>query len=74
MVCKYVYDRLLFELIFSLDFYKEFFRELGFMVLVIKDLKEYLNKSYELLFQLVLVKYLELSVVYDQMCKVIKIN
>lgn len=50
MVCKYVYDRLLFELIFSLDFYKEFFRELGFMVLVIKDLKEYLYKSYELLF------------------------
>ena len=74
MARKYVYDRLLFEPIFSLDSYKEFLRELGFMVLVTKDLKEHLHKSYELLSQLALAKYPELSAAYDQTCKAIKTN
>ena len=74
MARKYVYDRLLFEPIFSLDSYKEFLQELGFMVLVTKDLKEHLHKSYEFLSQLALAKYPELSAAYDQMCKAIKTN
>ncbi|WP_293077307.1 class I SAM-dependent methyltransferase [Okeania sp. SIO3B5] len=45
---KYVYDRLLFEPIFSLDSYKDFLGQLGLMVLAAKDLKEHLHKSYEL--------------------------
>ena len=74
MARKYVYDRLLFEPIFSLDSYKEFLSELGFMVLATKDLKEHLHKSYELLSQLALAKYPELSAAYDKMCEAIKTN
>ncbi|NET25264.1 methyltransferase domain-containing protein [Okeania sp. SIO1I7] len=74
MARKYVYDRLLFEPIFSLDSYKEFLSELGFMVLATKDLKENLHKSYELLSQLALAKYPELSAAYDKMCEAIQTN
>ncbi|MGD1700326.1 hypothetical protein [Dapis sp. BLCC M229] len=69
---KYVYDRLLFEPIFSLDSYKDFLAQLGFMVLATKDLKEHLHKSYGLLSQLALPQYPELSAAYDQMCEAIQ--
>lgn len=72
MARKYVYDRLLFEPIFSLNSYKEFLSELGFMVLATQDLKEHLYKSYELLSQLAVGKYPELSAAYDRMCEAIR--
>jgi ubiquinone/menaquinone biosynthesis C-methylase UbiE len=74
MAHKYVYDRLLFEPIFSLDSYKDFLTQLGFMVLATKDLSENLHKSYELLSQLALPQYPELSVAYDKMCEAIQTN
>lgn len=72
MARKYVYDRLLFEPIFSLDSYKDFLGQLGLMVLAAKDLKEHLHKSYELLSQLALPQYPELSAAYDKMCEAIQ--
>ncbi|MDF5729293.1 MAG: methyltransferase domain-containing protein, partial [Rhizonema sp. PD38] len=69
---KYVYERLLFEPIFSLKSYKDFLTQLGFMVLAAKDLSLHLHKSYELLSQLALPQYPDLSAAYEKMCTAIK--
>ncbi|MEM1172691.1 MAG: methyltransferase domain-containing protein [Cyanobacteria bacterium P01_H01_bin.35] len=71
---EYVYDRLLFEPGFSLDSYKDFMTELGFMVLVAKDLTEHLYKSYELLAERALSEYPKLSTSYDKTCEAIQAN
>ncbi|MEC4813192.1 MAG: methyltransferase domain-containing protein [Scytonema sp. PMC 1069.18] len=69
---KYVYERLLFEPIFSFQSYKDFLTQLGFMILTAKDLSLHLHKSYELLSQLTLRQYPDVSAVYEKMCTAIK--
>ncbi|MBW4573027.1 MAG: methyltransferase domain-containing protein [Tolypothrix carrinoi HA7290-LM1] len=69
---KYVYERLLFEPIFSLESYKDFLTQLGFMVLTAKDLSLHLHKSYKLLSVLALPQYPDLSTAYEKMCTAIK--
>ena len=69
---QYVYDRLLFEPTFSFDGYADFLSQLGLLVWSKIDLSDHLKKSYELLSQLALEKYPDLSIAYEKMCEAIE--
>lgn len=68
---QYVYERLLFEPTFSLESYADFLSHLGLLVREKVDLSDHLKKSYELLSQLALEKYPDLSIAYQKMCDAI---
>lgn len=68
---KYVYERLLFKPTFSFESYANFLSQLGLLVAEKTDLSTHLNKSYELLSQLALEKYPDLSAAYQKMCEAI---
>ncbi|MBO3460929.1 methyltransferase domain-containing protein [Aetokthonos hydrillicola Thurmond2011] len=68
---QYVYERLLFEPTFNFDSYVDFLSQLGLLVWKRIDLSKHLKKSYELLSQLALEKYPNLSIAYTKMCEAI---
>ncbi len=72
MADRYVYQRLLFEPTFSQISYTETLSQLGLMVLEAKDLSSHLCKSYQLLSQLALPQYPDLSAAYIKMCEAIE--
>ncbi len=72
MADRYVYQRLLFEPTFSQASYTEALSQLGLMVLEAKDLSQHLGKSYQLLSQLALPQYPDLSAAYIKMCEAIE--
>ena len=72
MADRYVYQRLLFEPTFSQESYTEALSQLGLMVMEAKDLSSHLGKSYQLLSQLALPQYADLSAAYIKMCEAIE--
>jgi ubiquinone/menaquinone biosynthesis C-methylase UbiE len=69
---QYVYERLLFAPTFSFESYADFLSQLGLLVGTKIDLSDHLKKSYELLSQLALEKYPDLSIAYEKMCEAIE--
>ena len=72
MAHRYVYERLLFDPTFSQASYTECLSQLGLMVIEAQDLSPHLGKSYQLLSQLALPQYPDLSAAYTKMCEAIE--